>query len=102
MKVRLLMATASAVLFLLPRPAAADDIAAQPGGATPSGNSLMQHANESAQATTDMSLSDPGAPNAQSVQNVSYGGAAAGRTQSGGRQEMPCATGPQCRIYFGQ
>ena len=101
MKVSLLMATASAVLFLVPRPASADGMT-NPSGANPPAGSLMQHANESAQATTDMSLSEPGAPNAQSVQTVSYGGAAPGRTQSGGRQEMPCSTGPQCRIYFGQ
>ncbi|WP_025597218.1 hypothetical protein [Burkholderia sp. WSM2230] len=106
MKLRLLMAVVSAFLFLAPRAASADDLATQPGAGTATGTSaghrLMQHANESAQATTDMQLSEPAGAASQSVQNVSYGGVAAGRSEAGGRQNIPCSTGPQCRIYFGQ
>ena len=102
MKLRLLMALASAALFLAPSTAGALD--SQQGEAA-SGRALMQNANESAQATTDMSYGDTVRtvmPAGQSVQNVSYGGVAAGATEVGGRQERPCASGPQCRIYFGQ
>jgi hypothetical protein len=102
MKLRLLMAVVSAVLFLAPRAAIADDAPTQPGAGTTSGHRLMQHANESAQATTDMSLIEPAGTASQSVQNVSYGGTAAGRSESGTRQNMPCSGDPQCRIYFGQ
>ncbi|WOD15418.1 hypothetical protein [Paraburkholderia kirstenboschensis] len=102
MKLRLLMALVSAVLFLAPRAASADDAANQPGTGSSAGHRLMQHANESAQATTDMSLIEPAATASQPVQNVSYGGTAAGRSEAGGRQNMPCSSGPQCRIYFGQ
>jgi hypothetical protein len=66
---------------------------------------MQQNANESAQATTDMSFSESGQgmPGAQPVRNVSYGGVAAGQSESGGRQGQPCtSSGPQCRIYFGQ
>ena len=102
MKLRLLMALASTALFLAPSTAGALD--GQQGQAV-SGQALMQNANESAQATTDMSYGDTVRtvmPAGQSVQNVSYGGVAAGATEVGGRQERPCASGPQCRIYFGQ
>uniref|UniRef100_E1TFA3 Lipoprotein n=1 Tax=Burkholderia sp. (strain CCGE1003) TaxID=640512 RepID=E1TFA3_BURSG len=106
MKLRLLMAVVSAILFLAPRAASADDLAPQPAVGTTagasSGHRLMQHANESAQATTDIPLSEPAAGASPSVQNVAYGGVAAGRSEAGGRQNMPCSTGPQCRIYFGQ
>jgi hypothetical protein len=105
MKVRLLMVVASAVLFLAPRSASATGLDGQPGTEM-SGRALMQqNANESAQATTDMSFgaaaqgSDTGT---QAVQNVSYGGVAGGQSESGGRQSQPCTSGPQCRIYFGQ
>ncbi|CAE6692217.1 hypothetical protein PQR37_20550 [Paraburkholderia nemoris] len=102
MKLRLLMALASAALFLAPSTAGALD--SQQGQAV-SGQALMQNANESAQATTDMSFGDTARtvmPAGQAVQSVSYGGVAAGATEVGGRQERPCASGPQCRIYFGQ
>ncbi|CAB3710398.1 hypothetical protein [Paraburkholderia rhynchosiae] len=102
MKLPLLMAVASAVLFLAPRAASADDTMTQPAAGTSAGHRLMQHANESAQATTDMSLGEPATPGSQSAQDVSYGGAAAGRSESGSRQNMPCSAGPQCRIYFGR
>lgn len=110
MKLRLLMAVVSAVLFLAPRAASADDTTTQPGAelstGTPAGSSashrLMQHANESAQATTDMSLSEPATSGSQSVQNVSYGGVATGRSETGARQNMPCSARAQCMIYFGQ
>jgi hypothetical protein len=102
MKLRLLMVLASAALFLAPNTAGAQGN--QPGEAV-SGQVLMQNANESAQDTTDMSFGETGRtimPAAQPVQNVSYGGVAAGATEAGGRQERPCSSGPQCRIYFGQ
>ncbi|CAH2910059.1 MAG: FIG00461543: hypothetical protein [uncultured Paraburkholderia sp.] len=106
MKTRLLMAVVSAILFLAPRAASAGDMATQPGAELSTGTSashrLMQHANESAQATTDMSLSEPAASGSQSVQTVSYGGVATGRSEAGARQNMPCSAGPQCMIYFGQ
>ncbi len=50
--------------------------------ATPASERLMNHANESAQATTDMSLSEPTGGASQPAQNVSYGGVAAGRSRS--------------------
>jgi hypothetical protein len=101
MKPRLLIVAATAFLLLVPRGASADGTMTQPGAGTSAGHRLMEHANESAQANTDMSLSEPAAPGSKAVQNVSYGGTAAGRSESGGRQNMPCFIGPQCRIYFG-
>ncbi|CAH2785298.1 MAG: FIG00461543: hypothetical protein [uncultured Paraburkholderia sp.] len=106
MKLRLLMAVVSAVLFLAPRAASADNTTTRPGAELSTGTSagssashrLMQHANESAQATTDMSLSEPAASGSQ----VSYGGVATGRSEAGARQNMPCSARPQCMIYFGQ
>ncbi|WP_434115696.1 hypothetical protein [Paraburkholderia caffeinilytica] len=103
MKLRLLMALASAALFLAPNTAGALD--GQPDDAG-SGRAMMQrNANESVQDTTDMSFGETGRtmmPAAQPVQDVSYGGVAAGAVEAGGRQERPCTSGPQCRIYFGQ
>jgi hypothetical protein len=103
MKLRLLMALASAALFLAPNTAGAQDNQQDTAG---SGRALMQrNANQSAQDTTDMSFGETGRtmmPEAQRVQNVSYGGVAAGAVEAGGRQERPCSSGPQCRIYFGQ
>ena len=101
MKLRLLMTMACAILFLTPNTAGALGIEGQPGAGV-SGRALMQQdANESAQATTDMSFGEA-AQGAQAVRNVSYGGVAAGQSEAGGRQNQPCASGPQCRIYFGQ
>ncbi|HZZ01936.1 hypothetical protein [Paraburkholderia sp.] len=103
MKLRLLMALASVALFLVPNSAGALDSQQDDAG---SGRALMQqNANESAQDTTDMSFSETGRavmPVGQPVQNVSYGGVAAGAAEAGGRQERPCSSGPQCRIYLGQ
>jgi hypothetical protein len=102
MKLRLLMALASIALFLAPNPAGALD---GPQDEGVPGRTLMQNANESAQATTDMSYGEAGRstmPGAQAVQNVSYGGVAAGTEEAGGRQERPCSSGPQCRVYFGR
>ena len=105
MKLRLVMVFVSALLFLAPRAASAGDMTSEPGvgtsTATPS-ERLMNHANESAQATTDMSLSEPTGGASQPTQNVSYGGVAAGRSEAGSRQNMRCSRGPQCTIYFGQ
>jgi hypothetical protein len=105
MKVRLLMLVASAVLFLAPRTAGAMGMDGQPDTGT-SGRVLMeQNANESAQATTDMSFGEAAQgtdARTQAVRNVSYGGVAAGQSESGGRQGQPCASGSQCRIYFGK
>ncbi|MFM0734088.1 hypothetical protein PQQ52_26750 [Paraburkholderia sediminicola] len=95
MKLRLLMALASAALLLMPNTAGALDSQQDDAG---SGRALMQqNANESAQDTTDMSFGDTGRammPGAQPVRNISYGGAAAGATEAGGRQERPCSSGP--------
>ncbi|MFM0152972.1 hypothetical protein PQQ99_05760 [Paraburkholderia sediminicola] len=103
MRLRLLMALVSAAFFLVPNTAGALDSQQDDAG---SGRALMQqNANESAQDATDMSFGETGRtmmPAAQPVQNVSYGGAAAGATEAGGRQERPCSSGAQCRIYFGQ
>lgn len=103
MTLRLLMASASAVLFLfVPRTAGAQD--SQQGAAMPGHAVMQQNANESAQATTDMSFGENGqaAPAQQSVQNVSYGGVAGGRSETSGRDGRPCSDGPQCKVYFGQ
>jgi hypothetical protein len=106
MKLRLLMVFVSALLVLAPRAASAGDMTSEPGvgtsTATPASERLMNHANESAQATTDMSLSEPTGAASQPQQNVSYGGVAAGRSEAGSRQNMRCSGGPQCTIYFGQ
>jgi hypothetical protein len=106
MKLRLLMVFVSALLFLAPRAASAGDMTSEPGvgtsAATPASERLMNHANESAQATTDMSLSEPTGGASQPAQNVSYGGVAAGHSEAGSRQNMRCSGGPQCTIYFGQ
>ncbi|HZZ11314.1 MAG TPA: hypothetical protein VFE79_11545 [Paraburkholderia sp.] len=102
MKHRVLMASASAVLFLIvPRTAGAQE-GQQP--AATSGRAVMQqNANESAQATSDMSYGTSGqtAPAGQ-AQNTSYGGVAAGRSDAGERPDRSCTRGPQCQIYFGQ
>lgn len=105
MKLRLLVVAASAVLLLVPRTASAEGVDGQPGSAI-SGRVLMQQrANESAQATTDMSLGDTWHgtdTGAQGAQNVSYGGVAAGQSQAGGRHGQSCGSAAQCKIYFGQ
>ncbi|MEZ0603300.1 hypothetical protein ACAX43_14285 [Paraburkholderia sp. IW21] len=103
MKLRLLMALASAALFLVPRTAGAQD--AQQGEGVSSRVLMQQNANESAQATTDMSLGETGrvmVPAARPVQNVSYGGVAGGRSEAGSLQDRRCSAGTQCMIYFGQ
>ena len=105
MKLRLWMALASALFLLAPRTAGAMDVEGQQGAGM-SGRALMQqNANESAQATTDVSFSESGQgmPGAQPVQNVSYGGVAAGQSEAGGPPSQRCtSSAPQCRIYFGQ
>ncbi|EIF34439.1 hypothetical protein BCh11DRAFT_02241 [Burkholderia sp. Ch1-1] len=106
MKLRLLMAVASAVLFLAPRTVSAQEIQGQQGAGVSGHMMMQQNANESAQATTDMPFSESGqgmTPGAQPVRSVSYGGVAAGQSDAGGRQNQPCTSaGPLCRIYFGQ
>jgi hypothetical protein len=52
------------------------------------------------QDITDIPLGETG--QGQSVRNVSYGGVATGQAESGNRQNQPCTSGPQCKIYFGQ
>ncbi|MGF6770449.1 hypothetical protein P3T18_002928 [Paraburkholderia sp. GAS199] len=102
MKLRLWVAVASAVLFLAPKTAGALD---NPQTQAANGQALMQNANQSAQATTDMSYGDAGqanTPGAEDVRNVSYGGTAAGHAETGGPQWQPCSGGPQCKVYFGQ
>ena len=105
MKLRLLMVMACAVLLLAPQTASAQELDGQPAAGV-SGRALMQkNANESAQATTDMSLGDTGQSTGaagQPVQNVSYGGVAAGQSQAGDRESQHCSSGPQCKVYFGQ
>jgi hypothetical protein len=105
MKLRLLMVMASAVLFLAPQTASAQELDGQPTAGV-SGRALMQKdANESAQATTDMSLDGTGQAaraGGQPIQNASYGGVAAGQSQAGDRQSQRCPSGPQCKIYFGR
>ena len=101
MKLPLLMAMASAVLLLVPITVGASQWDS-PQADSMSGRALMeQNANESAQATTDMSFSEP-AQRAQTVRNVSYGGVATGQSEAGGRRSARCSAGAQCRIYFGQ
>ena len=99
MKLRLLMVMASAVLLLAPRPVSALESDGQQGAAV-SGRALMQHnANESAQATTDMSVwEDSG--QGQAVQNVSYGGVATGRAEMGNRQTQPCGSAAAMQDLF--
>lgn len=105
MKLRLLMALASAVLFLAPRTAGALDTEGQQGVGM-SSRALMQNANESAQATTDMQYGESaqGAmPGDEAARKVSYGGVAAGQSEAGGPQNRSCSSvGPQCKVYFGQ
>lgn len=104
MKLRLLMIVASAVLLFAPGTASAQEMGGPQGTGTSARAMMEQNANESAQATTDMSLGGPAQgmdTRTQAVQNVSYGGVAAGQAESGGRQK-PCISGPQCKIYFGQ
>jgi hypothetical protein len=102
MELRLLMALASAAFFLAPTHAGALNSAQD--DAAP-GRAFMQNANESAQATTDVWLGEAAQatmPLAQAMQNVAYGGVAAGTAQAGGPQERPCSSGLHCRIYFGR
>jgi hypothetical protein len=103
MKVRMLTALATAVLFLAPGAAiaqdtAAQDAAGQPVQVEPGRTQMQQNANESAQATTDMPLRNAG----EGAQDVSYGGVGGGQSQAGWRQNPACRFGPQCNVYFGQ
>jgi hypothetical protein len=105
MKLRLLVVAASAVLLLAPRTANAMGPQGQPDSAISGSAQMQRNANESAQATTDMSLGETWhgtETGAQGAQNVSYGGVAAGQAQTGGRHGQACGSGPQCKIYFGQ
>ncbi|HEX7907838.1 MAG TPA: hypothetical protein VF534_07080 [Paraburkholderia sp.] len=105
MKLRIWMAMAGAMLLLAPGTAGASELEAQQAAGMSGHEMMQQNANESAQATTDMSFGESGQsmmPGAQPVQNVSYGGVAAGQSEAGGRYGQPCSSGPQCRIYFGQ
>lgn len=102
MKSRLLLVAASSALLFVPRTAGAVETATTPS--IESGRTqMLQDANESEQATTDMSYGaaagEPGT-GSQAVQGVSYGGAAAGRSETGSRVGR-CGAGPECRIYFG-
>ena len=105
MKLRLLMVVASALLLLAPRTANAMAPDGQPAAAGVSAHELMQRdANESAQATTDMSYGEAarGMDSRGQAAPTSYGGVAAGQSQSGGaRHGKLCASGAQCRMYFG-
>ncbi|WP_233805248.1 hypothetical protein [Paraburkholderia sp. HP33-1] len=101
MRVRLLMIAAIAVLFLVPSTASAAELSGQadPGA---SGRAMMQHdANESAQATTDMSFGQNW-DSQQGVRNASYGGVPAGESQAGGRRSQSCSFDTECKTYFGQ
>ena len=100
MKLRLLMVMASAALFLAPRPVSAGESDGQQGAAV-SGHVLMQqNANESVQDTVDIPLGETG--QGRQVHSVSYGGVAAGQSDSGSQQSRPCGSAPQCKTYFGQ
>ncbi|APA88684.1 hypothetical protein BJG93_25585 [Paraburkholderia sprentiae WSM5005] len=102
MRVRILMIAATAVLFLVPRTAAADELSGQADPAM-SGRAMMQHdADESAQATTDMSFGHSWDAREQGVRNASYGGVPAGESQAGGRRSQSCSFGTECKTYFGQ
>jgi len=103
MKVRVLMVAACAVLFLAPGTARAAQPDDQPGAGM-SGRALMQqNANESAQATTDMSLGRGWQLHQEeTVRNASYGGTAGGQSEAGGRRGRSCASGFRCKVYFGQ
>jgi hypothetical protein len=105
MKLRIGMALAGAMLLLAPGAPGASEMEDQQAAGMSGHEMMQQNANESAQATTDMSFGESGQstmPGAQPAQNVSYGGVAAGQSEAGGRQGRPCVSGPQCRIYFGQ
>jgi len=95
------MLAATAVLFLAPRTATA----AEPGGQSEPGMSgramMQQNANESAQATTDMSFGQSWQPR-QDGQDPSYGGVAAGQSETGGKHGQSCGMGAECKVYFGQ
>jgi hypothetical protein len=102
MRVRVLMIAATAVLFLAPGTASAEEVGGQtdPGM---SGRAMMQHnANESAQATTDMSFGQGWDPREQGVRNAAYGGVPTGESQTGGRRSQTCSFGTECKTYFGQ
>ncbi|RAS33283.1 hypothetical protein NDK50_27035 [Paraburkholderia bryophila] len=101
MKFLLWVAMASAVLLLVPISVGAQQADSATGDGM-SGRTLMQrNANESVQATTDMSFGEAGQA-VQGVRNASYGGVAAGQSEMGGRPGQPCSSGPLCRVYFGQ
>ncbi|HEY2019682.1 hypothetical protein [Paraburkholderia sp.] len=101
MKARLLMIVASAVLFLAPRTASATERVGQTDAGMPGRAEMQQNANESAQATTDMSLGHGWQPR-QGVSEASYGGMAAGQSEAGGKRAQSCAGGSHCSVYFGQ
>ena len=103
MKLRLLMVMACAVLLLAPQTASAQELGGQPAAGV-SGRALMQkNANESAQATTDMSFGQSWDARDQGVRNASFGGVPAGESQEGGRRSsQSCSFGTECKVYFGQ
>jgi hypothetical protein len=100
MKARVLMVAASAILFLAPRTASATERVAQTDAGMPGRAEMQQNANESAQATTDISLGHGWQP-PQGMSQASYGGTAAGRSEAGGKRAQSCAGGPYCSVYFG-
>ncbi|WP_233834932.1 hypothetical protein [Paraburkholderia sp. ZP32-5] len=101
MRIRILTIAASAVLFLAPRTATAEQPGSQPEPAMSGRAVMQQNANESAQATTDMSFGQSWQPR-QGVQDASYGGVATGQSEAGGKRGQSCSAGSDCRIYFGQ
>ncbi|MCC8397205.1 hypothetical protein LJ656_32015 [Paraburkholderia sp. MMS20-SJTR3] len=102
MKLRVLMIAASALLFLIPRTASAAEPGGPPDAAMPAHAVMQQNANESAQATTDISLGQGWQSRQQPIQNTAYGGVAAGHAETGGRHAQACAIGSGCNVYFGQ
>jgi hypothetical protein len=102
MKVRILMIAASAVLLLAPRTASAAELSGHADAGMSGRAQMQQNANESAQATTDMSFGHSWDARDQGVRNTSYGGVAAGESQAGGRRGRSCTVGSECKIYFGQ
>ncbi|EEA04452.1 conserved hypothetical protein [Burkholderia sp. H160] len=102
MRVRLLMIAATAVLCLMPRTARAAELSGQADPDMAGRAMMQQNANESAQATTDMSFGRNWDSREQGMRNASYGGVPAGESQAGGRRGQSCSFGTECRTYFGQ
>ena len=103
MKAYLALPLASALLLVVAGQPQGQET--QPYSQSPGHARMVQNADESAQAETDMSFGDMGqtvtAPG-RSMKDAAYGGVAAMSGEAGGPANLNCVNGPDCKVYIGQ